>query len=309
MASPLAGKAVLVTGAARGIGEQFARLAAARGARLALVGLEPALLKAVASDVDALWYEADVTDQAAVDAAVAGATEALGGLDVVVANAGVAHWGTATVSPVEAIVRTVDVNLSGVIRTVKATLPHMLASRGYYLLVSSTAAFIALPGIAGYAAAKAGVEQFGNVLRLETAHRGLRVGTAHPSWVDTDLIRDLTRDIESSRTAPKLPPPFGTTVTTAQECAEALVRAAERRKRRVFVPRSSAIAQVLRTIMLSPVGDWIITSRGGHGQRIEQLEAEVQRLGRWFGRNSAESSPDGERSPDAAQPPDAERKG
>src|SRR5215211_6286911 len=121
MASPLAGKAVLVTGAARGIGEHFARRAAARGARLALVGLEPERLKAVASDVEAVWYEADVTDQAAVDAAVAGATVALGGLDVVVANAGVANLGTVAITPVDVVLRTVDVNLGGVIRTVSAT--------------------------------------------------------------------------------------------------------------------------------------------------------------------------------------------
>jgi NAD(P)-dependent dehydrogenase (short-subunit alcohol dehydrogenase family) len=286
MASPLAGKAVLVTGAARGIGEHFARRAAARGARLALVGLEPDLLAAVASEVDGVWYEADVTDQAAVEAAVAGAASALGGIDAVVANAGVANLGTVAISPVDAVLRTVDVNLSGVIRTVSATLPHVLASRGYYLLVSSAAAFTALPGMAAYCAAKAGVEQFGNVLRLETAHRGVRVGVAHPSWVDTDLVRGFASDLPSFQTAlSKLPPPFGST-TTVEACAEALVRAAERRKRRVYVPRTVAIAQALRTVTLSPFADRVIAAGGGNGARVDQMEAEVQRLGRWFGPHS-----------------------
>jgi NAD(P)-dependent dehydrogenase (short-subunit alcohol dehydrogenase family) len=289
MTSPLAGKAVLVTGAARGIGEHFARRAAARGARLALVGLEPERLKAVASEVDATWYEADVTDQAAVDAAVASAASALGGLDVVVANAGVANLGTVAITPVDALLRTVEVNLSGVIRTVSATLPHLLASRGYYLLVSSAAAFTALPGMAAYCAAKAGVEQFGNVLRLETAHRGVRVGLAHPSWVDTDLVRGFAADLPSFRTAlGKLPPPFGTT-TTVEACAEALVRAAERRKRRVYVPRSVAVVQALRTLTLSPLADRVIAAGGRNGGRVEQMEAEVRRLGRWFGPHSASS--------------------
>jgi NAD(P)-dependent dehydrogenase (short-subunit alcohol dehydrogenase family) len=288
-ASPLAGKAILVTGAARGIGEHVARLAAARGARLALVGLEPDRLAAVASDVDGFWYEADVTDQAAVDAAVAGAAEALGGLDVVVANAGVANLGTVAIAPVDAVLRTVEVNLGGVIRTVSATLPHVLASRGYYLLVSSAAAFTALPGMAGYCAAKAGVEQFGNVLRLETAHRGVRVGVAHPSWVDTDLVRGFAGDLPSFRsTLSKLPPPFGTTATV-RACAEALVRAAERRKRRVYVPRSVAVAQALRTVTLSPFGDRVIAAGSGHGRRVEQMEAEVLRLGRFFGPHSTSS--------------------
>jgi hypothetical protein len=287
MPSPLAGKAVLVTGAARGIGEHVARLAAARGARLALVGLEPDRLAAVASDVDAFWYEADVTDQAGVESAVAGAVRALGGLDVVVANAGVANLGTVAISPVDALLRTVEVNLGGVIRTVRATLPHLLDSRGYYLLVSSAAAFTALPGMAAYCAAKAGVEQFGNVLRMETAHRGVRVGVAHPSWVDTDMVRGFQSDLGSFRAAlRKLPPPFGAT-TSVQACAEALVRAIERRRRRVYVPRSVAAAQALRSVILSPLGDRVIAAGTRHGQRVEQMEAEVLRLGRFFGAHSA----------------------
>jgi NAD(P)-dependent dehydrogenase (short-subunit alcohol dehydrogenase family) len=289
-ASPLAGKAVLVTGAARGIGEQVARLAAARGARLALVGLEPERLKTVASEVDAFWAEADVTDQAAVDAAVAGAADALGGLDVVVANAGVANLGTVAISPVEAVLRTVEVNLCGVIRTVSSTLPHVLAGRGYFLLVSSAAAFTALPGMAAYCAAKAGVEQFGNVLRMETAHRGVRVGVAHPSWVDTDLVRGFSSDLASFRVAQRrLPPPFGSTITV-QACAEALVRAIERRKRRVYVPRSVAVAQAMRTVILSPFGDRVIAAGSRHGARIDLMEAEVLRLGRFFGPHSTSSS-------------------
>lgn len=290
MGSPLAGKAVLVTGAARGIGEHVARLAARRGARLALVGLEPERLGALASEVDAFWYEADVTDQTAVEAAVAGAVEALGGLDVVVANAGVANLGTVAISPVDALLRTIEVNLGGVVRTVSATLPHLLASRGYYLLVSSAAAFTAMPGMAAYCAAKAGVEQFGNVLRMETAHRGVRVGVAHPSWVDTDLVRGFSSDLGSFRTAlRRLPPPFGTT-TTVEDCAEALVRAMERRRRRVYVPRSVAVVQALRTVTLSPFGDRVIAAGTRHGERIEQMEAEVLQLGRFFGPHNTSSA-------------------
>jgi len=293
MTSPLAGKALLITGAARGIGEHVARLAAARGARLALVGLEVERLRTVASDVDGFWAEADVTDQAAMDAAVAGAVEALGGLDAVVANAGVANLGTVAISPVEAVLRTVDVNLGGVIRTVSATLPHVLAARGYYLLVSSAAAFTALPGMAAYCAAKAGVEQFGNVLRMETAHRGVRVGVAHPSWVDTDLVRGFQADLPSFRVAQrKLPPPFGTT-TTVHACAEALVRALERRKRRIYVPRSVALAQALRTAILSPLGDRVIAAGSRNGARIDEMEAEVLRLGRFFGPHSTSSQAGG----------------
>ncbi len=157
----LSGQTVFITGAARGIGEHVARVAAARGARVFLAGLEPDRLAALAAELDAGWHECDVTDQAALAAAAAAAVARTGRIDTVVANAGIANLGTVGVGDVEALVRTVDVNLNGVIRTVAATLPHVRAARGYYLLISSAAAFTALPGMAAYCAAKAGVEHFG----------------------------------------------------------------------------------------------------------------------------------------------------
>src|SRR5215212_6942828 len=177
MADHVSGKVVLITGPARGIGAETARQLARRGARLALVGLEPERLAALATELGAghAWFECDVTDQAAVDRAAAGTVQALGRIDVVVANAGVASNGTVAVTPVRALVRTIEVNLIGVVRTVSATLPHVTAARGYYLLVSSAAALAPLPGISSYAASKSGVEMFGNVLRLETAHTGVAV--------------------------------------------------------------------------------------------------------------------------------------
>lgn len=142
MRSTLTGRVVLVTGPARGIGEATARLLAARGARLSLVGLEPERLEALAGELGPghLWFEADVTDSAAMERAVRGTVEALGGIDVVVANAGVAANGTVAVTPVDALVRVIDVNLSGVVRTVHAALPAVTERRGYLLLVSSAAA-------------------------------------------------------------------------------------------------------------------------------------------------------------------------
>lgn len=287
MSGGLDGKVVLVTGAARGIGEHTARLAAARGARLALVGLEPDRLAALAAELGAHWAECDVTDQPSLDAAVAGTVTALGGIDVVVANAGVANLGTVATGPVESLVRTVDVNLNGVIRTVSATLPPLVAARGYALLVSSAAAFTALPGMAAYSASKAGVEQFGNVLRLETAHLGIGVGTAHPLWIDTDLVRGFHSDLGSFRTAlRRLPWPLGT-VSSVQACARALVRAIERRRRRVYVPGSVAAIQALRTLMLGRLADRVVARGSGRGALVRQLEDEVRGLDRSFGRHSA----------------------
>ena len=285
---PLAGKAVLVTGAARGIGAATARAAAARGARVALVGLEPERLATMAASLGPThaWHEGDVTDQAGLEQAVAAMAQALGGIDVVVANAGVASYGTVATNPVSALARTIEVDLVGVVRTVSATLPHVIQGRGYYLLVSSAAAFTVLPGMACYSAAKAGVEQFGNALRLELAHKGVDVGTAHPSWVETDLVRDLRDDLPVlRRTLPRLPGPLGVSMTAAT-CAEAFVDGIERRRRRVYVPRTLAGVQAMRTVFAGPAAELVLRRRAR--ALVPELEREVSRLARPFGRHSTE---------------------
>lgn len=281
----LAGKSVLITGAARGIGEHTARALASRGAKVALVGLEADRLAALAGELGPghAWFEADVTDQAAVDAAVAGAVSALGGIDVVVANAGVANNNTVAVSPVEVVVRTIDVNLIGVVRTVSAALPHVIARRGYVCIVASAASFTVLPGLAAYSASKAGVEAFGNALGLEVAHKGVRVGTVHPSWIDTDLVRDQKAESPTFQgMLDKLPWPMGQT-TSVDECVTAIVAGIERRKRKVYVPRAVAFVSAMRSFVLGPVGSFAIQ----HSARKEvpQLEAEAQNA-RWFGGSS-----------------------
>ena len=287
MATSLNDSVVLVTGAARGIGAEAARRLAARGARLALLGLEPERLAALASELGVAhrWWECDVTDQSALDEAVAGVVTVFGRIDVVLANAGIANNGTVAVTPAEALAHVVDVNLTGVIRTVKATLPHLVASRGYCLLVSSVAAFAAVPGLATYAATKAGVEQFATVLRLELARKGVAVGSAHPCWIDTDLVRDLQRDLASfDQMIRLLPGPLGA-VTSVGACAETLVRAIERRSRRVYVPASMRALAWLRPLAASPLVERLIVWRGR--ALLEQLEREAPALRRSFGVNSA----------------------
>jgi NAD(P)-dependent dehydrogenase (short-subunit alcohol dehydrogenase family) len=282
----LNGKVVFVTGAARGIGEHSARLAAARGARVALVGLEGERLRARAAELggDHLAFEADVTDQDAVDGAVAQTVERLGGIDVVVANAGIASNGTVAITPADVLARGIEVNLLGVVRTVSAALPHVTARRGYVLIVSSAAAFSGLPGMAAYCASKAGVEQFGNILRLEVAHRGVAVGTLHPSWIDTDLVRDQKAELSVfSDALATLPWPMGET-TSLGTCAEAVIDAIERRRRRIYVPRTVGIVQALRSVVNSPLGDLLVRRRAR--TMVPRLEAEVEGLGRWFGRQS-----------------------
>ncbi|WP_431931398.1 SDR family oxidoreductase [Micromonospora sp. RP3T] len=287
----LAGRVVLVTGAARGIGAHTARLAAARGARLSLIGLEPDRLAALAAELGPghAWFTADVTDQAALARAVDGTVAALGGIDAVVANAGVANRGTIAVGDVEALVHTVQVNLVGVMRTAAATVPALIDRGGYLLIVSSAAAFAALPGMAAYCASKAGVEHFGTAIRLELAHRGVAVGTAHPSWVDTDLVREARADLPAFDTAlAKLPWPMRRTTTVA-ECAEAFVRAIERRSRRVYVPRVVGAVQAVRSLLVSPLADRLV----GRTARVTVplIEEQARALGRGFGVSTPQVRP------------------
>jgi NADP-dependent 3-hydroxy acid dehydrogenase YdfG len=282
----LAGQRVVITGAARGIGAQTARLAAGQGARLSLIGLEPDRLEALAGELGAHWAECDVTGQPSVTAAVEAAAGTLGGIDAVVANAGIAPMGTVALGPAEVLARTIDVNLTGVVRTVSAALPHLVASRGYALLISSASAMFGMPGLAAYSATKAGVEQFGNVLRQETAHLGVRVGTAHPSWVDTDLLRDFEVFACYLDARAKLPWPLRT-VTSVDHCARALVRALARRSRRVYVPREVAVLRVLRVLTGSRLVDRIIARATGRGAMVVRLELEVRALGRASGSHRA----------------------
>jgi NAD(P)-dependent dehydrogenase (short-subunit alcohol dehydrogenase family) len=282
----LENKVVLITGAARGIGAETARRAVARGARVSLVGLEPDRLRALAGELGerAAWFEADVTDQAQLEGAVAGTVAAFGGVDIVLANAGVGNSGTVAITPPEILLRTIEINLDGVVRTVCATLPHVTQRRGYVMIVSSTAAFTMAPGMAPYAASKAAVEQFANCLRLEVAHKGVAVGSVHPGWIDTDLVREQRKDIKTFDDAfEKFPWPLNAT-TSVEECADAIVAGMERRKRRVYVPRAIALVQALRTLTTGAVG--YLAMRREAKAMVPRMEAEVQALGRYYGSSS-----------------------
>src|SRR4051794_20818513 len=142
MAWDLSGKTILITGAARGIGAETARQLRAKGARLSLVGLEPELLEQRAAELggETAWFEADVADLDALTSAAEATVERFGGIDAVVANAGIAGGGPVATMDPEAFERIIEVNLLGVYRTLRACLPHVTARGGYVLPVASLAA-------------------------------------------------------------------------------------------------------------------------------------------------------------------------
>ena len=231
------GQNILITGAARGIGAESARRLAAKGARVALVGLEPEQLEAVAAQCgpDAIWIEADVTDPEALESAVSEAVERLGGLDCVMANAGVGAPGfTRSIDP-EHWERVVQVNLIGVWRTVRACLPHVIDSRGYVLIVASLAAALHGPGMGSYNASKAGVEAFANSLRIEVKHLGVDVGVAYLSWIDTEMVAGGDRHPAVGGFRDRLPGPFRKTYPVSA-VGDAVVEGVESRRRWITVP-------------------------------------------------------------------------
>ncbi|MGY1740999.1 MULTISPECIES: short-chain dehydrogenase/reductase [unclassified Blastococcus] len=288
--TPLAGKTVLITGAARGIGAALARRAAARGARVALAGLEPELLAQVAHELgpEHLWVECDVTDAEALATTVRRVVDTFGGLDVVVANAGIAPLTTVMTSSAHALARTIEVNLIGTMLTAHAALPAVAERRGHVLLVSSAAAFTVLPGMSAYCASKAGVERFGDALRLEVAHRGVTVASAHPTWIDTDLVRDTEAALPTfAETRKRLPGPLGA-YTSVEACAEALADNLETRGRRVFVPRSVGTVAALRQVVTGALAERVM-ARVAAGA-VPQLERDIAALhGQEFGRSSVGS--------------------
>jgi NAD(P)-dependent dehydrogenase (short-subunit alcohol dehydrogenase family) len=244
------GKAILVTGAARGIGAASAKRLAAAGARLSLVGLEPERLEetAAACGPGAVWFEADITDVPAIERAVAQTVERLGGLDVVIANAGLSGFGSVRTIDPAAFERTIEVNLLGVWRTIRVALPYVVARRGYVLPIASVAAALHLPLMAHYAATKAGVEAFADSLRGEVAHTGTKVGVAYFSFIDTDMVRISFEESAAKQLRENTPGPFRR-VTPLPVAGRAIVRGVERRARKVYAPRWVPAMLALRGVM------------------------------------------------------------
>ena len=264
----LAGRRVLITGAARGIGAALAARLHERGAHVALAGLEPDLLAATAEAIEAPWWPCDVTDRAQVDDVVAGAVAALGGLDVVVANAGVAAQMPVVGGDPTIFERTVAVNLVGSFYTLRAAGPHVSHRGGYALVVSSVAAAVHLPLLAAYNASKAGVEAVGNTMRSELSSTGARVGVAYFAELDTDMTRRGFATEASQRFLGGRTP---TGVTPLTVGIDALERGIARRSRRIVAPAYMAPVLFLR-MAAQPFVDRFVRDRVAEALAVAREE-------------------------------------
>lgn len=271
------GRVALITGGARGIGLATARALTARGARVALVDLDSDELQSAAAHLgpETLAIPADVTDTAAIAAAVTRAVEHFGAVDLLIANAGIAPMpATARTMDPDEFERVVEVNLLGVYRTVRAGLEHVIERRGQVVLVSSVYAFLNGMLLTPYAVAKAGVEQLGRALRIELAPHGASATVAYFGFVDTGMVQRILDD-PSAQQRDELLPAFIRRRITAEAAADAVAQAIERRRARVVAPRYWAAISTLRGVV-NPALDYL----SAHDKRviamIRNSEAEAR---------------------------------
>ena len=277
----LNGKVALVTGAARGIGFETARQLHMRGASVAVVDLDAGQAREAAERIGprAVGIGADVTDQAAIMRAVAETVERFGGLDVAVANAGIAQSTVATVRGIgaEEWERVFEVDLLGVWRTVRAALPQIVERRGHIVVTSSVYAFVNGVLNSPYAVAKAGVESLGRTLRAELTPLGASAGVAYFGWIDTKMVQDAFERPHSDRMQENLPA-FLRKRLPPSEAGAAIVRGIEERAPRTFAPRWWRYVSALRGV-LNPLLDRRLERDATMLATVREVEAEADEQG------------------------------
>ncbi|MGW5478402.1 SDR family NAD(P)-dependent oxidoreductase [Streptomyces sp. NPDC004008] len=245
--SDFEGLRALVTGGASGIGRATADLLAARGARVAVLDLDPSSV-----DKPLLGYRADVTDDASVRTAVSDAAADLGGLDVLVNNAGIGARGTVEDNDDDAWHRVLDVNVLGIVRTTRAALPRLRASAHAAIVnTCSIAATAGLPQRALYSASKGAVLSLTLAMAADHVREGIRVNCVNPGTVDTPWVGrllDAAADPVAERAALEARQPTGRLVTAAEV--------------------AGAIAYLASPLSAATTGTALAVDGGMHGLRL-----------------------------------------
>jgi short-subunit dehydrogenase len=241
-----AGQTAVITGASSGIGWALAKELAVQGCKVGLVARRAEQLAALAGEIEAaggvaVWAAGDVANRAEVQAAVEAVRQKLGPIDLLIANAGVGAPTTIDPVNVSDVEKMFQVNVLGVVYSVAAVLPEMLArGRGHLAAVSSLAAYKGLPGESGYCASKAAVNSYMEGLRIQLRSRGIRVTTLCPGFVKTAMTE-----------VNQFKMPF---LLEPQQAARRMVRALQRRVKVYNFPWPMAFLMKL----LAWLPDWFV---------------------------------------------------
>jgi NAD(P)-dependent dehydrogenase (short-subunit alcohol dehydrogenase family) len=269
------GRVALITGGARGIGFETARQLHERGATVVIVDLHRDEAEAAARRIGSertAGFAADVTDAAEIAAALDSAAERFGGLDLVVANAGIAPpTASMRVVDIDAFERVLEVDLLGVWRTVRPAIPHVIDRQGQIVVVASIYAFFNGVLAAPYAMAKAGVEQLGRALRVELAPHGASASVAYFGFIDTDMVRDALADPVAHGFEDTMPR-FMMRRLPPSAAGAAIVAGIERRAPRIIAPRWWVPLSVLRGVINPVLDRWM--ERDG---RVRQIVGAADR--------------------------------
>jgi short-subunit dehydrogenase len=226
------GTRALITGASRGIGRALAVALAARGAMLGLAARSTGELNALAAELPGEHHvvQCDVADAGSTEVAIEGFVQSTGGLDLLVANAGITHYGPFRDQPLDKALQMSQVNWHGTLHTVHFGLPHLLAAgRGHIVVVSSGAGLRSFPQAAVYGATKAAQRMFAEALRHELAGTGVSLTVVYPGEIATSL-----HDHEKDR----MPAWYrgGPHAAPAADLAEKIVAAVEADERALYYP-------------------------------------------------------------------------
>lgn len=240
----LKGRVVAITGSNGGLGQAITQELHKRGARLALFDVShPSAeeqTKAFGGPENARTWVVNVRSMESLETAMREAAEHFGGIDVVIANAGVTAFEPLVHASPENFDRVIDINLNGVWRTFRAAVPYVKEKQGYMLAISSLAAFIHSPLQASYTASKAGVWAMCDSIRLELRHMGVGVGSVHPTFFHTPLMDQAFADPAGNKI-------WGGNkggifkMVPLQEVLMAVVNGIERRQDFIVVPKQNAL--------------------------------------------------------------------
>lgn len=274
----VAGKVVLVTGGADGIGLETARCLREQGATLAIVDRNDEAARRAASELGsahAIAITADVTDRTAMRAAVEQVIATYGHLDVVVANAGITPPpATLRTANLDDFDRVMSVNVSGVLNTVHPAIEELIRRQGHIVVVASVAAFCPPMCGAVYMVSKAAVEQLGRALKLELAQHGVSVTVSYFGVVDTNLTKAaLDQDSFGEAINRQMPAPFRKRITP-REAGEVLVNAIKNRAEHSMAPKTWELFSVLRGT-LNPILDRLLINDPEIQELVIELEKRI----------------------------------